>query len=238
MEKKEFPKKDNRQFSNDSADFSSGPSPFDGLKAKIGKISDKVFAVIKLLLGLCLLVLVYASTLSFLDALLAIESSLRNTFWAGVISFLAAYLFIFEPAVIYRKGQKILEVVFKFFAPLVKFAPYVLPIYTIILFLVYLLLNAVITADWLMQYFIFLFGFSVALHLVFSAKTLRIKQGDFLKSNYIFGFSFVYVTNMIIMAACLNFVFEKFSFLGFFNNTFGIAGEIFGSVFRQLFATG
>jgi hypothetical protein len=114
-------------------------------------------------------------------------------------------------------------------------APYVLPVYTIILFIAYGLLSAAIKSAWLVQYSLFLIGFTFALHLVFSAKTIRSKKSDFLKANYIFGFSLIYIFSLAILAFCTNLIFKEFSFVSFCNSAFQIAGNIFYAVFKQLF---
>jgi len=223
----------------------ASPNIAGNLKPKISGFSGRVFGMIKFILGVCLLPFVYSTSLSFLNEFSLIEKSLQNYFWSGLISLIAIYLFVWEPAIIYAKGQKLLELIFNFFKPLVKVAPYLLPIYTIVLFIVYGILSFVFSAGGgsafggkssaLINYFIFLFGVSIGLHLIFSAKSLRSRQGDFLKSNYIFGFSFIYIINLLLFAFCLNLLFEKFSFVNFFNNSFQIARSIFAAVFKQLF---
>lgn len=205
------------------------------LKPRISGISSKVFGIIKFILGLIVLPFVYSSTISFLKEFSAIEKILQNHFWAGVISFLIVYLFIWEPVKIYTRGQKILELIFKFFAPLVRVAPYLLPIYFILIFAGYLILSSLIKSGEFLNYSVFLLGFTLALHLVFSAKTIRSKQGDFLKANYIFGFSLIYLINLLLLAFCLNIAFEGFSFVNFANYSFQVAKEIFIAVFKQFF---
>jgi hypothetical protein len=230
MEKKEFPKTE--------GDFSPkdlGAEPSGGLRSKIAGFSSKVFSVIKLILGICLLPFVYSSTISFLNELGRIEKPLQNQFWSGIISLLIIYLFIWEPAVIYSKGHKILEIIFNFFKPLLRVAPYILPIYTILVFLLYQSLSMAITSGWLIRYTVFALGFTLALHLVFSAKSIRGKKSDFLKANYIFGFSFVYIINVILLALCLNLLFKEFSLVNFFNVSFQTAKNILAAVFNQLF---
>lgn len=219
MEKKEFPKKENNL----------------NIKPRISGLLHLLFGITKFILGISLLPFVYSVSVSFLTEFTLVDKPLQNYFWAGVISLLIAYLFIWEPAVIYTGGHKILEVVFSFFKPLVKVAPYLLPIYTIVLAISYILLSYVVKSSNLVNYFIFLFGFSVSLHLILSAKTLRAKKEDFLKGNYIFGFSFVYIVNLAILSFFLNLMFDKFSFVNFSNNSFQIAKNIFGVVFKQLF---
>ncbi|MFH0855972.1 MAG: hypothetical protein V1869_05665 [Candidatus Omnitrophota bacterium] len=198
--------------------------------------ASRVFDIIKFILGVSLLPFVYSSTLAFLSQVSCIEFSFQNYFWSGAVTLLLVYLFIWEPKIAYEKGHKLLEVIFSFFQPLVKVAPYLLPIYTIIIFALYSFLSIFIRGKWFTEYAMFLFGFSLALHLVFSAKSIRSKKGDWLMSNYIFGFSFMYILNLGLMALFLNFLFKEFSIVGFSNATYSVAGSIFKAIFSQLFA--
>jgi hypothetical protein len=230
MEKKELLKKELNKKSTDP----KGKPETKG-SGKLAWASNKVLDIIKLILGICLLPFVYSSTVSFLNQLNLINGSLQNYFWTGAITLLAVYLFIWEPAVVYEKGHRLLEIVFNFFQPLVKVAPYLLPIYSIVIFLVYLILAVFIKEEWLINYTMFFFGLSIALHLVFSSKSLRAKKGDLLKSNYIFGFSFVYIINLGLLALLLNVILKDFSFVNYSNNEYLIAKDIFSAIFSQLF---
>jgi len=225
MEKKEFLKAA-------KADFEPKSS---GVSIKLSGASQKAFGVIKFILGVSLLPLVYSSTTAFLNEFNTVEKPLQDAFWSGIVVFLAVYLFIWEPAVIYYRGQRLLEIIFTFFKPLVRVAPYLLPIYAIVLFLLYWPVSLLVRSGDLLPYFIFLFGFSIGLHLVFSAKVIRGKKEDFLKANYLFGFSFIYILNLVLFAAILNMLFAKFSFVNFLNNAALTAQGIFSAVFRQLF---
>ncbi|MCM8795515.1 MAG: hypothetical protein NC928_02345 [Candidatus Omnitrophica bacterium] len=202
---------------------------------KVTIFSGKIFSIIKFIFGLCLLPLVYASSISFLNEFSGLDKSSQNNFWAGLITLLIIYLFIWEPTIIYVKGQKILEIIFSFFKPLVRVAPYVLPVYTLILFFGYWAVSFISKSPKVLNYFLFLFGFSMGLHLIFGAKSLRTRQQDFLKANYIFGFSFVYILNLILTALILNFIFAQFSIVNFLNNSFRSTQGIFYAVFKQLF---
>jgi hypothetical protein len=235
MARKEFPKEDNIDFSR----LDPGLEPSGEVKPRMSVFASRILSIIKLLLGLSLLPFVYSASVGFLKEFGLVEKTLQNYFWSGVISFIIFYFFIFEPARIYQKGQKLLMLIFKFFAPLVRVAPYVLPIYTIIIFCLYpifhLIFNTKETAANFSSCFIFLAGFSIALHLVFSAKSLRNRQGDFLKSNYVFGFSLVYIINILLIALLLSLILEKFSFVNFFSDSFLTAKNIFYKVFKQIF---
>ena len=205
MEKKEFPKI--------SPDLKKIPESKGS--GKPSWISNKIFDIIKLILGLCFLPFVYSSTVAFLNQITYIDVGLQNYFWAGVITLLLVYLFIWEPALIYNSGHKLLEIIFSFFQPLVKVAPFLLPIYTIVLFMLYIIFSVFIKENWLINYTMFLFGVSLVMHLIFSAKSIRSRKGDLLKSNYIFSFSFIYIINLGLISLLLSFLFKDYSFVKF-----------------------
>jgi hypothetical protein len=234
MAKKELPEKQaprgkekpaQNDFGGLSGDFSS----------KISGLSSKAFGIIKFILAIIILPLVYSSVVSFINEFTRIDKGLQQIFYNGIISFLAIYLFIWEPVVIYNKGHKLLEIMFSFFKPMVNVAPFLLPIYTILFFIIYGLLTLGVQSGWLIEYTLFLVGFSSILHLTFSAKTIRSKKGDFLKANYIFGFSFIFILNLALLALGFSFIFKEFSFVNFCNISFTIASNIFYVVFKQLF---
>jgi len=235
MAKKEFPErklpKDKKGFSPDepagnfAGDFSS----------RVSGLFSKSFSIIKFILGVLLLPFVFSSAVSFLNEFNLINKDLQGIFWNGAIFFLGLYLFIWEPVSIYNKGHKILEIVFSFFKPMVNVAPFLLPIYTILFFIIYGLLSLGIKSGWLLEYTLFLIGFSTVLHLVFSAKTIRTKKGDFLKGNYIFGFSFIFILNLALLAFGFSLIFKEFSFVNFCNISFTIARNMFCAAFKQLF---
>ncbi|MCX5701585.1 MAG: hypothetical protein NTW64_01195 [Candidatus Omnitrophica bacterium] len=202
---------------------------------KMPGFSNRIFGIIKLIMGLCLLPVVYSTTIAFLKECAILDKEITNYFSFGIIGFLVLYLFIYEPLAIYNKGQKILEVVFRFFTPLVRVAPYVLPIYTIIISVIYLLYALISKSTDSVKYFVLLLGFSIALHLVFSARSLRLRQSDFLKSNYIFGFSFIYIINLVILGFVFSLIFETCSFVNFCNHSYQITRDILNAIFKQLF---
>ncbi|MFA5157232.1 MAG: hypothetical protein WC532_07635 [Candidatus Omnitrophota bacterium] len=224
MEEKEFPKP------------GLGGNVVAEAKSKFSGFLSWLFSFTKFLFGVFLLPFVYGSTVAFLKQFNGVTSTGQTFFWSGAISFLLVYLFICEPLSIYTRGHKILEWVFSFFRPLVKVAPYLLPIYTILLGVLYLIIASVAKSADLTNNFVFLFGFTLSLHLVFSAKTLRSKKGDFLKGNYIFGFSFVYITSILILSFFLSLSFEKFSFVSLSNQAYQIGRGIIIGVFNQLFS--
>jgi len=235
MAKKEFPEKKPARGKEGPVQNDFGGGLSGDFSSKISGLSSKLFGVVKVLLALLILPFVYSSIISFLNEFAQIDKGLQQIFWNGGIIFLAVYLFIWEPVIIYNKGHKLLEIMFSFFKPMVNVAPFLLPIYTILFFIIYGLLSLGIKDNWLIEYALFLIGFSSILHLTFSAKTIRSKKGDFLKANYIFGFSFIFILNVALLAFGFSLIFPKFSFVNFCNISFDVAKNIFYTVFKQLF---
>ena len=197
--------------------------------------SKRALTVLKAIIVIFLLPWIYSFTLAFFNESRLIKEGFFSQFNRGVITFLVLYLFIYAPGKIYQKGQKITEATFRFISPLVKFAPFVLPIYTIILVLLYCLIFRFLKSPLSLHIFMFFIGFSFMLHLTFTARTLHSRKEDFLMINYLFSFGIIYIINVSLLALGMSVLFKSFSWLNFCRASFQISKDIFVSIFRQLF---
>jgi hypothetical protein len=222
-------KESNKPLPDQDSSFDAAPA-----KPSFGAFTNRLLDVVKLLIGLSMVPFVYGVTISFWQELSTIALRMREAFGWGMVSFIAVYLFVWEPARLYAAGHKLLEAAFGFVKPLVKVAPYAVPIYTLVIFVGFWVVSF-FTDSWT-RTCVFLLGFSMMLHLAFSAKAIRGKKGDLLKSNYIFGFSLVYIICIALTAGCLNAMFERYSIVRFVVVGYQLAAGIFQAVFRQLFA--
>jgi len=191
---------------------------------------------LRLILGILLLPLVYGVIVNLLSQFFTINQLALNYLLTGVSVFLALYLFVWEPAIIYKKGQRVLEIIFKFFAPLVKTAPYVLPVYLILVSLIYFILANFIKSEYLLYYTLSVLGFTGMLHLVFTAQVLKPKQWDYAKiTNYIFSFSLIFIMDLWLFGYIFSHMVDNFSFLSLFNGSLQMARDIYKAIFNQLF---
>lgn len=191
--------------------------------------------VLKFVIVLFLLPWIYSFTAAFLNESNTISRPIFNLFTKGIITFLVFYLFIYQPGKIYQKGQKISEATFRFLSPLVKVAPFIVPIYSIILFLLYCILSTFVKSNSLLPLFMFLLGLTFALHLVFSARVIHSRKNDFLMISYLFSFGFIYIINIALLALGFSILFKPFSWLSFCKYSFLIYKNIFFAIFFQLF---
>ncbi len=198
-------------------------------------IPPAVLNVIKLIVGICLLPFAYSFAAAFIVHVGRLSGVYQAALWSGAGTFLFFFLFIAEPVEIYNAGHRLLEIAFSSFQPLVKVAPDVLPIYTIIVFLVYALLSLFGKGSWLGGYTIYLMGLCTVLHLVFCAKNIRSQKDDFLKSDYILKFTFIFIVNILLLGLFLSCVSGDFAFGGFFIKGLTAAANLFAATFKQLF---
>jgi hypothetical protein len=126
--------------------------------------------------------------------------------------------------------------VFQFLKPLVNFAPYVLPIYTLAIVIVYgiLSLTGRMQGEW-QGIFLFLLAFTFTMHIVLTAQDLYNKDSLAGKPNYFFGMSLVYIVDVFLMALVMSLAVKGFSFPHFFESLTGMSFKIYAAVFHQLF---
>ncbi|MEK6714851.1 MAG: hypothetical protein AABY43_02235 [Candidatus Omnitrophota bacterium] len=198
--------------------------------------SNKLVSILKLAIFLSILPVAIGISYGFLNTLSLLDEKITDLFWAGVAAFFLVDLVILKLSGLYKKGQKIIEIIFHFFAPLVKFAPYVLPIYTILILVFSAAVSFFKDISPYRDTLLFFTGFSIILHFVYTADALRSKQSDFLKAGYFFAIILIYLFNLIILAAALDKVIPEFSFVQFFQNACASTKDAYNAIFDQLFA--
>lgn len=109
-------------------------------------MANKLAAILKLIFAVLLFPVVIAATLGFAAEIKILNELTVNCFLWGIFSFLLLYHLLWEPEVIYKKGQRIVEITFKFFAPLVRVASFCLPIFTLLILIIYWLMSMPVTA--------------------------------------------------------------------------------------------
>jgi len=200
-------------------------------------LTKNLTSVLKLILAILLLPIVIFSSIIFLSQLAFVNETAYNYFRWGVFSYLILHLFIFAPEFVYRKGQDGVLTIFKFFSPLVKIASFCLPIYTIILLIILGLDRLVFENIDFTKELCFLLSFSLAFHMIFTASAFKTNTADTLRATYFFSMQMIYLVNLFIIAFCFHYFFESFSFIDFFNNTFGQTVDIYKLFFAQFFLT-
>jgi len=199
-------------------------------------LASKIVGTIKFLFFLLLIPLVAGMTVGFIDQVTSLEGEgYADYFVLGILAYLIMHFFVYELEVVYNYGKQLVADMFRFFEPLVTMAPLVLPIYTIILLVIYYFLKFIPTKYELGPYFLFFTSFTFSMHLVFTARDLRASDENPVKPNYLFSMAFVYFVNIALIALLLHLTFAGFSFVSFFQKTSQVSAHIYRTSFNQLF---
>ncbi|MBF0484898.1 MAG: hypothetical protein HQL16_00120 [Candidatus Omnitrophica bacterium] len=198
-------------------------------------MKDTLFLILKFVFALIILPVVVALTFAFQNELATFEPALRHTLWQGMVTYVLLRFFVYDFSAVYAFGQGIVTSVFQFLKPLVNAAPYVLPIYTILVLLVYAVISVMGKLSGYESVFIFLFAFTFTMHIVLTAQDLYKKDSIAGKPNYFFSMILVYIFDVFFMALLMSLILKGFSFTHFFQGLTGTSADIYRMIFKQLF---
>lgn len=117
----------------------------------------------------------------------------------------------------------------------VMLAPYLIPVYTVIIAALYFIASFFIDITKYSGIFIFLIGFTLMLHLAYTAESIRGKQSDLIKTGYLSSISFIYIVNLVIVFLIISFFFQGASFIGFVADIYEKTRVFYWSFWKQLF---
>ncbi|MFH0764025.1 MAG: hypothetical protein V1927_03385 [Candidatus Omnitrophota bacterium] len=116
---------------------------------------------------------------------------------------------------------------------IVELSPYFVPIYAIIISVIYFVIASSYNINGAV--FIFLIGFALAFHMVSTIEVMKIRQPDIVKSGYFFSIVMVYVLNMVVIALIFGMLFSSFSVKKFFIDSWALSKNVYIAAVRQLF---
>ena len=117
----------------------------------------------------------------------------------------------------------------------VMLAPYLMPIYTVIIAIIYFVLSFFMDVNRYSGIFIFLVGFTLMFHLAYTAESMKGKQSDLIKAGYLSSISFIYIINLVIAFFIMSLFFRDVSFIDFIANVYEKTKFFYYSFWKQLF---
>lgn len=114
-------------------------------------------------------------------------------------------------------------------------APYLVPVYTALVAIIYFILSFWIDMFKYSHIFMSLIGFTLMFHLAYTAESMRQKQSDLIKSGYLSSISFIYIINIIIVFLIVSLLFNEASFIDFMSSIYEKTRYFYYSFWRQLF---
>jgi hypothetical protein len=214
----------------------------------------------KFLIGVLAIPVVIGVTLAFFGSLANIGAERyagSRVFLYGVVSYVLVHLFLHKFEYVYTFGHEVTHVLATWLCGgsvksfnvskkggavettksnfFIALSPYFVPTYTLILSALYFVIPLFVKIRGLNTVYCYLGGFTLALHLVFTAEVLKIKQPDLVKTGYVFSLALVYIVNILLVAFIMSLLFKDVSFVNFFGNTYTTSKNIYVRIFRQLF---
>ncbi len=178
-----------------------------------------------------------------------------NFFLWGILSYVAIHLLFYKPTYFYVLGHEAVHAgmawifggkikSFKvsegggsvatdksnFF---IELGPYFIPIYAIIITLIYFVIASSYTING--ATFVFLISFALAFHIISTIEIMKIKQPDIMKSGYFFSIILVYALNIVVISFIFSLVFPEFSIKKFFLDSWHSSKYIYAAAVQQLF---
>lgn len=213
--------------------------------------------IIKFIIGVVAFPLAYGVTLAFYkNAILISELAKRlDCFIWGIVIYVILHLLFYKPTYFYVLGHEAVHAgmawifggkikSFKVSEDggavktdksnfIIELAPYFIPIYAIIITVVYFVIASSYAINGAL--FVFLIGFALAFHIISTIEIMKIRQPDIVKSGYFFSIIMVYVINIIVIALIFSLVFPGFSIKKFFLDVWSSSRYIYTAAVRQLF---
>lgn len=212
---------------------------------------------IKFVIGVLVTPIAIGVTLAFYANFILIKelaSSLNFFFW-GILSYVLLHILFYKPTYLYVLGHELVHVgaawlfggkikSFKVSEEgggvgtdksnvVIELSPYFIPIYAIIITVVYFVIASSYNIN--SATFVFLIGFALALHIISTIEVMKVRQPDIVKSGYFFSIVMVYIFNIIVISLLFGLIFPSFSIKNFFIDLYSVTKVIYTAIVKQLF---
>ncbi|MFH0753916.1 MAG: hypothetical protein V2A70_05060 [Candidatus Omnitrophota bacterium] len=198
-------------------------------------MGDRIMVVLKFIAAALLLPLVIATVLALEVGVGELHPGIAQAVITGTIAYVLMKFFVYDFDAVYKFGQSVVGSCFQFLKPVMNFAPYVIPIYTLIVIIVYVIMNALNKLGTFEPLFAGVIAFTFAMHIILTAQDLYKKDNVLGKPNYFFSMGLIFIVDVFLMVMLFSLAGKGLSFIQFFNNLSATSCEIYIAVFKQLF---
>ncbi len=194
-----------------------------------------MFALIKFAVFIVLIPFIAAVTISFQKELSELKYVYHQSFYHGILVYVLLNFFVTDLNWLYKFGQGVATELFRFWDPLAKVTPYVLPVFTFIFIGLYYLGVRVFgyyPNSWM---WFFMIGLTFAMHIIMTARELYEADTASFKPNYLFEMSLVYLLNIFMMVQLLNSAAWKFSLFAFAQTALDLTQNFYRLLYLRFF---
>ena len=193
-------------------------------------MKEVFWSIIRIFGFLLILPLIIASFIAFQNQILSLPA--KNEVWVlwGTGTYIALNLFVYSFKDVYDFGRVLIEKAFTFFKP----AGFLIPIYSVILIIVYVITLILGRAAW-QPYFIFAIAFSLAMHVIMTAHEIYESDSSILKSHYLLTFGAILIVNLFMISLLWAWALPEYSFVGFIKSLASQTVHLYHFVYKALF---
>lgn len=201
-------------------------------------MSEKIMLVLKFIFAALLIPLVIGTVMALRAEISRLDMLSQAAIYTGTLVYVLMKFFVYDLDAVYKFGQGIVGFCFQFLKPMMNFAPYVIPVYTILGIIAYAVFHATGALEGREPLGLVLIGaiaFTFAMHVVLTAQDLYKKDTLPGKPNYCFAMALIFIVDVFLMAILMGMAGKGFSFVDFFQKLGNASAHIYWAVFKQLF---
>jgi hypothetical protein len=196
---------------------------------------QRILIVLKFIFAVLLLPLVIGTVVALQGEIEKFDPALQQAINIGTLAYVLMRFFVYDFDAVYKFGQGIVGGCFQFLKPVMNFAPYVFPIYTILGIIAYAVVNIAGKMGDFGPLFFTVIAFTFAMHIVLTAQDLYTKDSMAGKPDYFFAMALIFIVDVFFMSLLMSLAGKGFSFVNFFKGLSTASGDIYVAVFKQLF---
>lgn len=194
-------------------------------------MKDVFAAILKIIGFLLLFPLVIASFIAFQNQILLLPANKEVWVLWGAGSYVALNLFVYDFQHVFVSGKSLVEKMVTFFKP----AGYIVPVYSIVLIIIYVIALILGRGIALQPYFLFSISFTLTMHLVLTAHEIYQSDNSVLKAHYLLTFGAVFIASIFIISLLLAWAIPEYSFVGFVKSLASQTYHLYHSIYKALF---
>ena len=198
-------------------------------------MGEKMLVVLKFICAVLLIPMVIATVLALELGVGKLHPEIQQAIITGTIAYVLMKFFIYDFDAVYKFGQNMVGSCFQFLKPVMDFAPYVIPIYTLLVIIAYVIVNAMNKLGSYEPLFVTVIAFTFAMHVILTAQDLYNKDTTPGKPNYFFAMGLIFIVDVFLMVMLFSLAGKGLSFVQFFQGLSTTSGNIYTAVFKQLF---
>jgi hypothetical protein len=193
------------------------------------------FGLIKFVIFILIIPVLFAVTIAFHKDVSELKTIYYHSFEWGIFTYVVLNFFLSDLVWLYKFGQSIVAELLKFWEPFAKVGPYIFPIYTMLIMGAYYLVVRIMNVGPNNGWWFFAIGFTLAMHLIMSARELYEADVSSFKPNYLFEMSLVYILVIMLMVQLLNVTAWKFSVIAFAQTVIDLAHDFYKNIYFRIF---